>query len=442
MEFPFLTDAFLNALQDTGAATPSRGWGPCHLRDGDALMPIYARDGSRGEYVFDFAWADAYQRNGLAYYPKLVTAIPFTPVVGPRWRGDWRPQQLWEGVRERIREQGASGWHLLFPDQAAREALQELPLVERQACHFRWFNRGYRDFDEFLAGFNSRKRKSVRRERRRVAEQGLTVTRLTGADIDPQSWRFFFHCYANTYLVRGQLPYLSEAFFRRLAEQLGDQVLLVVASDGDEPVAAGLYLFDDRALYGRYWGSVREYDALHFEVCYYQGIEFAIERGPGGIRPGRAGRAQDSARLRAGAHLLFALAGGARLSGCGGGLLPARGAPCARLPGGGARPVAVPDGRPLSGLCGEPGRLAALDHQRHGDRIAGIVAMVVGALGAQLGGDVVQGVVLRQVQVGQVFQHPGLSRPPGCPCKDAGRIDARWRTGRFPHARLAGSANR
>ncbi|MGB1409243.1 peptidogalycan biosysnthesis protein, partial [Alloalcanivorax venustensis] len=102
MEFPFLTDAFLNALQDTGAATPSRGWGPCHLRDGDALMPIYARDGSRGEYVFDFAWADAYQRNGLAYYPKLVTAIPFTPVVGPRWRGDWRPQQLWEGVRERI----------------------------------------------------------------------------------------------------------------------------------------------------------------------------------------------------------------------------------------------------------------------------------------------------------------------------------------------------
>jgi predicted N-acyltransferase len=289
MEFPFLTDAFLNALQDTGAATPSRGWGPCHLRDGDALMPMYARDGSRGEYVFDFAWADAYERNGLAYYPKLVTAIPFTPVVGPRWRGDWRPRQLWKGVRERIREQGASGWHLLFPDQATREALSELPLVERQACHFRWFNRGYRDFDAFLAGFNSRKRKSVRRERRRVAEQGLTVTRLTGADIDPQSWRVFFHCYANTYLMRGQLPYLSEAFFRRLAEQLGDQVLLVVASDGDEPVAAGLYLFDDRALYGRYWGSVREYDALHFEVCYYQGIEFAIERGLAEFDPGVQG---------------------------------------------------------------------------------------------------------------------------------------------------------
>ncbi|MCH2558193.1 MAG: GNAT family N-acetyltransferase [Alcanivorax sp.] len=299
MRFPFLTDAFLGALEDTGAATPERGWAPCHLRNGpikdshpqedDAFLPLYVRDGSRGEYVFDFAWADAYQRHGLPYYPKLVSAIPFTPVVGPRWRGDWPADELWRQVRERVREQGASGWHLLFPDRAAREALAALPLIERQACHFRWFNRDYADFEAFLATFNSRKRKSVRRERRRVAEQGLTVERLTGADIGPESWRFFYHCYANTYLVRGQLPYLSEAFFLRLAERLGDQLLLVLARHGDEPVAAGLYLFDDRALYGRYWGSVREYDALHFEVCYYQGIEFAIERGLAEFDPGVQG---------------------------------------------------------------------------------------------------------------------------------------------------------
>ena len=288
MRFPFLTDAFLGALEQTGA-TPARGWGPCHLRDGDAFVPLYARDGSRGEYVFDFAWADAYERHGLSYYPKLVTAIPFTPVVGPRWRGQWRAADIWAGVRERVAEQGASGWHLLFPDAPARAALAELPLIERQACHFRWFNRGYTDFDAFLGTFNSRKRKSARRERRRVAEQGLTVRRLTGAAIEPRHWRFFFQCYANTYLVRGQLPYLDETFFRRLADGLGEQILLVLAEHGEEPVAAGLYLFDDQSLYGRYWGSIREYDALHFEVCYYQGIEFAIERGLAEFDPGVQG---------------------------------------------------------------------------------------------------------------------------------------------------------
>lgn len=289
MQYPFLSEAFLNALEQTGALGRERGWTPCHLGDGAKMLPLYARYDSRGEYVFDFAWADAYQRHGLPYYPKLVTAIPFTPVVGPRWRGEWSAAAIWEGVGEQVREQGASGWHLLFPDQQAREMLADLPLVERQACHFRWFNRGYEDFEAFLAAFNSRKRKSVRRERRRVAEQGLTLSRLSGADIEAHHWRFFYHCYANTYLVRGQRPYLSEAFFRRLAQTLGEQLLLVLAWQGAEPVAAGLYLFDEQALYGRYWGCVREYDALHFEVCYYQGIEFAIERGLKEFDPGVQG---------------------------------------------------------------------------------------------------------------------------------------------------------
>lgn len=289
MQYPFLTDAFLNALEQTGAAGPRSGWGPCHLRDGDALMPLYARTGSRGEYVFDFAWADAYERHGLNYYPKLVTAIPFTPVEGPRWRGDWSAAAIWEGVRERIVEQGASGWHLLFPDPATREALAPLPLIERVACHFRWFNRDYPDFDAFLGSFNSRKRKSVRRERRRVAEQGLTVERHVGHAIPATLWPVFYQCYADTYLKRGQLPYLSAAFFQRLADALGDQIMLAIARDQGEPVAAALYLFDERALYGRYWGCVREYDALHFELCYYQGIEFAIERGFTEFDPGVQG---------------------------------------------------------------------------------------------------------------------------------------------------------
>jgi predicted N-acyltransferase len=289
MQYPFLSDAFLNALEQTGATGAERGWAPCHLGAGDRFLPLYERHDSRGEYVFDFAWAEAYQRHAVPYYPKLVTAVPFTPITGPRWRGGWSAASIWEGVRERMAEQGASGWHVLFPDSEARRVLAELPLVERRACHFRWFNRAYPDFETFLGRFNSRKRKSVRRERRRMVEQGLTLSRLSGADIEPHHWRFFFHCYANTYLVRGQRPYLSEAFFHRLAAALSEQVLLVLALRGEEPVAAGLYLFDDQALYGRYWGCVREYDALHFEVCYYQGIEFAIERGLAEFDPGVQG---------------------------------------------------------------------------------------------------------------------------------------------------------
>jgi len=289
MHYPFLTDAFLEALEDTGAATPQSGWTPCHLRAGEALLPLYARSGSRGEYVFDFAWADAYQRYGRRYYPKLVTAIPFTPVEGPRWRGQWSAEALWEGVRETLEENQASSWHVLFPDRAARETLAPLPLIERLGCHFRWFNRGYADFEDFLGHFNSRKRKSVHRERRRVGEQGLSVERHVGHAIGEELWSLFYRCYADTYFRRGQLPYLDETFFRRLAERLGDQLMLAIAHHAGEPVAAALYLFDDRALYGRYWGCVRDYNALHFELCYYQGIEFAIEQGCAVFDPGVQG---------------------------------------------------------------------------------------------------------------------------------------------------------
>lgn len=254
-------------------------------------MPLYSKHHSWGEYVFDHAWAQAYQRYGLHWYPKLVTAVPYTPVSGPRWRGAApTADALWDRVQERMVEYGASSWHLLFPDDATRGHLADLPLLERLGCHFRWRNRGYQCWDDFLAALKSRKRKSINRERRAVAEQGVEVRRATGADIPEHWWRAFYPFYAATYYKRGQEPYLNEHFFAQLrASSLLDQLLLVMALRGDEPVAAAFYLFDQDALYGRYWGCLAEYHALHFELCYYQGIEFAIERGLQLFDPGVQG---------------------------------------------------------------------------------------------------------------------------------------------------------
>lgn len=288
-DYPFLDKAYLGALENSGAVTAERGWTPCHLALEDAWLPLYARSHSRGEYVFDFSWAEAYQRHGLAYYPKLVTAIPYTPVTGPRWHGSPDPRQLWDAVQAQMVETGASGWHLLFPDQPSREALEELPLVARQACHFRWLNRDYRDFDDYLARFQSRKRKNLRKERQRVWDQAVTVQRIPGPAVTLDQWRVFYQCYASTYLKRGQYPYLDESFFLQLSKKLAPQILLVLAYRKDRPVAAALYFQDSQQLYGRYWGCLEEVDGLHFELCYYQGIEYAIERGLQVFDPGVQG---------------------------------------------------------------------------------------------------------------------------------------------------------
>ena len=288
-DYPFLKPAFVAALESGGAVSPQRGWGPSHQTLNQGWLPLYARNDSRGEYVFDYSWADAYQRHGLAYYPKLVTAIPFTPVVGPRWRGTLNADQIWEAVSEQMAQQGASGWHVLFPDRACREQLSALPLVSRQACHFRWFNRDYQDFEDFLSRFQSRKRKNLRKERRRIAEQGIAVTRLQGGKISDQDWAFYYQCYASTYLKRGQLPYLDEAFFAAIREAMADQLMLVLARRGEQPLAAALYFQDGDCLYGRYWGCLEECDGLHFELCYYQGIEHAIASGLAEFDPGVQG---------------------------------------------------------------------------------------------------------------------------------------------------------
>ena len=295
LDYPFLQPAFLRALEDTGAVSPATGWQPLfdlnNSLDNKPLLPLYLKHHSQGEYVFDHGWAQGYARAGLEYYPKLISAIPYTPVPGPRWRGfaSDPAEAIFEQVLARVEEQGASGWHLLFADQPSIDALASLPLIERQACHFRWFNRGYTDFDDFLAALMSRKRKNLRRERARVADQGVRVSRACGTAISPLWWQHFYRCYALTYLRRGQRPYLSAAFFEQLAANMPEHLLMVVAEQDGELLAAALYLFDSERLYGRYWGTLRDLDGLHFELCYYQGIEFAIAQGLREFDPGVQG---------------------------------------------------------------------------------------------------------------------------------------------------------
>ena len=288
--YPFLHSAFDLALHDAGVVGAGTAWQVCHRRQPMGQVPLYLRHSSRGEYVFDFSWAEAYQRHGLAYYPKLVTAVPYTPVVGPRWSGSWSADNLWQEIASALEEHQASGWHLLFPDAQSRQVVAELPLVARQACHFRWVNRDYGDFEDFLATFQSRKRKNLRKERRRIGEQGLQIDRWVGEAISPQLWSQFYVCYANTYYLRGQRPYLPPTFFEALAQsELREQMLLVTASENGQLIASALYFFDAETLYGRYWGCKAERDCLHFELCYYQGIEFAIEKGLRAFDPGVQG---------------------------------------------------------------------------------------------------------------------------------------------------------
>ena len=304
--YPFLQNAFLSALEDSESTTVETGWEPCHIEiaqpgqdtgsqhkalQNKVFMPLYAKTHSYGEYVFDWAWADAYRRNGIRYYPKLISAIPFSPATGPRLRfednahpGDTNnpalAQELVAQVKTLADEIDASSWHLLFPDEDTRRLFSGEQLMERSGVQFHWFNRGYESFEHFLEGFISRKRKMVRRERRSVSEQKLSITMLEGSEISTELWDFFFRLYQNTYLKRsGNGGYLTREFFRQIGETMADQIAMAVAYDQGEPVACALYFYDDDTLYGRYWGCVREYDHLHFELCYYQGIDFAIAKG-------------------------------------------------------------------------------------------------------------------------------------------------------------------
>ncbi|MBD2857637.1 N-acetyltransferase [Spongiibacter sp. KMU-158] len=300
-DYPFLKYDFLSALESASAVSAQTGWQPYHLEVRQtgrcvALMPLYLKSHSYGEYVFDWAWADAYQRHGLDYYPKLLAAIPFTPATGPRLLLANSSNKaaieavVVEQLRARCAALNASSLHLLFPEKDVSERWRELGTLQRIAAQYHWFNRDYQSFDDFLARFSSRKRKNLRKERLRVAEQGLRLERIEGGAVTPEQWQFFFHCYQMTYAKRsGHGGYLNEAFFQALAKSMPESLLLVLCFHGDTPVAAALNLKDSKTLYGRYWGCVREYEYLHFEACYYQGIEYCIEQGLQRFDPGAQG---------------------------------------------------------------------------------------------------------------------------------------------------------
>ena len=299
---PFIGKAFLQALESSGAASEKGGWKPHHLvvesDDGlIAFMPLYLKTHSYGEYVFDWSWADADQRYGLAYYPKLVTAIPYTPSQGERLlvkasiqKSDLVPAIV-EAIKAEAMRLGASGWHLLFPQEDEHQLLADQNLHTRLTCQFHWFNTdNWRDFDQFLGSFSSKKRKNVRQERRKVADQGFRLARVEGTKIKPEQLEHFYHCYHITYLQRGRQGYLNRSFFQQLVETMPEQIMLVIAyNEEDAPVAAALFFHDNASLYGRYWGSKVEADSLHFEACYYQGIEYCLERGLNHFDPGTQG---------------------------------------------------------------------------------------------------------------------------------------------------------
>jgi uncharacterized protein len=283
---PTLAYEFLDSLHRTGCAAPRAGWSPQFpaLFEEDRLAaaaPLYVKAHSYGEYVFDWGWADAYERHGIAYYPKLLCAVPFTPAAGARLlAADAKARERLAGaLLELAKESRVSSLHVLFPREEDAAALRGLGMLERTGIQFHWRNAGYRDFEGFLAALSHDKRKKIRQERKRVAGAGVTVKRLTGREARSKDWDFFTACYRRTYREHRSTPYLTREFFGMIAERMPDNVLLVIAEREGKPIAAALDLFGADALYGRYWGSVEHVPGLHFEACYYQAIEFCIERG-------------------------------------------------------------------------------------------------------------------------------------------------------------------
>ena len=298
-DYPFLRHDFLYGLEQADCTTATSGWQPCHLvlRDNQdivAAAPGFLKSHSYGEYVFDWSWADAWQRQGLSYYPKLVTAAPFTPATGPRiYTNPAYPNALallLTAIKALCHEQGISGWHSLFNETTSVATLNAAGLYQRQTTQFHWFNRQYTSFDDFLGTFASRKRKNLKRERAHVKEQGLQLETRVGDQINAADWAFFHHCYQMTYAKRsGHGGYLTRAFFTDVCPRLSANTMMVIASKDQQRLAAALYFRSSDTLFGRYWGCLQEFDYLHFEACYYRGIEFCIEQGLTRFDPGAQG---------------------------------------------------------------------------------------------------------------------------------------------------------
>jgi hypothetical protein len=299
---PFIAHAFLKALEESGAVGDRpTGWLPQHITIADqsggiaACMPCYVKLNSSGEYVFDWAWADAYERAGGRYYPKLQCAVPFTPVPGRRLLTRPGPDArvharlLAAAAMEITQRIGASSLHVTFLTEDEWETLGEEGFLRRTDQQFHWHNNGYTSFEDFLATFASRKRKAVRKERAEALRGGLTIERITGADITEAHWDAFFAFYTDTGARKWGRPYLNRRFFSLLGQSMADRCLLVMVKRGGSYIAGALNLIGGDCLYGRYWGALEQHPCLHFEVCYYQAIDFAIERGLARVEAGAQG---------------------------------------------------------------------------------------------------------------------------------------------------------
>ena len=299
---PFLSYAFLHALEASGSAVAGTGWAPCHLalEDGSGRLvgaaPLYLKSHSQGEYVFDHGWADAFERAGGRYYPKLLCAVPFTPATGRRLLtapgpgAAQREKRLLAGMMQLGEQLGVSSVHVIFAERRQWQAMGDLGFSQRTHNQFHWRNAGYGCFDDFLADLSAKKRKNIRRERREAAESGIAIERLTGADITEAHWDDVFRFYMDTGSRKWGRPYLTRDFFSRIGEAMPDDVLLVMCKRGGRYLAGAINFIGGDCLFGRNWGCVEFHPFLHFEVCYYQAIDFAIERGLARVEAGAQGQ--------------------------------------------------------------------------------------------------------------------------------------------------------
>ncbi|MCC5981494.1 MAG: N-acetyltransferase [Oceanicaulis sp.] len=293
---PFLSWDFLQALEQSGCVSEETGWVPRHLIaenvDGEPVgaLPLYLKSHSYGEYVFDHAWANALERAGGQYYPKLLTAVPFTPVTGRRVLAadDATRSALVEAAQSLAREWGLSGWHVLFPDERDAKALEAGGLAPRTDIQFIWHNRAYGSYGDFLADLASRKRKALKKERE-AAQAGVEIVALTGGELEQEHWDVFFACYLDTGARKWGTPYLNREFFQLIHERMADHVWMVRARREGRWIASALNFIGGEALYGRYWGCLEGHDSLHFELCYHRAIEYAIAHGLKRVEAGAQG---------------------------------------------------------------------------------------------------------------------------------------------------------
>lgn len=283
---PFLSYAFLDALHESGSASAKTGWRPVYLtlwNQGQlaAAMPLYEKSHSYGEYVFDWAWADAYQRHGLHYYPKLLSAIPFTPVSGVRLLATDQIARvsLLQALCELQESSGISSTHILFPTEAEAEQLRAAGFLLRTGVQFHWLNQDYQDFEQFLSTLEQKKRKNIRAERRKVAEAGVSFRHVPGHALSEGDWRFFKRCYDHTYADHHSTPYLNLDFFLGIGATMPGNIHLILAEKNGKAVASSLLIYSGHTVYGRYWGALEHIPCLHFETAYYQAIEFCISEG-------------------------------------------------------------------------------------------------------------------------------------------------------------------